>query len=132
VHLSVSATGGPPLAYQWKKDGVALSDGGSISGSASPDLYFAPAAAADTGIYSVTISNPCGSVNSSAASVLVCTPGGDLNGDGAANGDDIQQFVNAVLANSAAASDVCAGDFSLNLNVDADDVDAFVAALLSS
>ena len=132
LHLSVGAAGGPPLSYQWKKDNVALFDGGSISGSASPDLYITPAATGDTGIYSVTISNPCGDANSVPATVLVCTPGGDMNGDASTNGDDIQPFVNAVLANSGAAGDVCAADFSFNNSVDPSDVDAFVAALLPS
>ncbi|HUN81130.1 MAG TPA: immunoglobulin domain-containing protein, partial [Phycisphaerae bacterium] len=127
---SVSATGGPPLTYQWMKNGNPLSDGGTISGSWSTDLYIAPAAAGDSGNYSVTISNPCGDTSSVAVTLLVCTPTGDTNGDGLTNGEDVQSFVNALLSNTNTVSDVCAADFGLNLAVDSGDIAGFVAATL--
>ena len=56
----------------------------------------------------------------------------DMNADGGTDGGDIARFVAAVIANSSAAGDVCAGDFSLNGVVDAPDVGPFVGTLLAN
>jgi hypothetical protein len=69
------ATGSSPLAYQWKKAGVNLRDGGNISGSTNATLTLASVAAADAGDYTVTVSNPAGSVTSTAAALTVVAPG---------------------------------------------------------
>jgi hypothetical protein len=66
--LSVAANGTAPLAYQWSKNGV------SIVGANGTTLTLANATAADAGVYSVSISNPYGSVTSSPATVTVTTP----------------------------------------------------------
>lgn len=59
--FSVAATGSPVLAYQWKKDGVA------IPGATSADLVTAATTATDDGaVFSVTVSNQAGSVEASA------------------------------------------------------------------
>lgn len=61
------------------------------------------------------------------ASVLGCSCLGDMNADGGRNGDDIQAFVNCVLADGACA---CADLDGLN-GVSLDDVPLFVSDLLS-
>ena len=38
VSFSVTATGTAPLSYQWQKDGVDLTDGGSITGATTATL----------------------------------------------------------------------------------------------
>ncbi|WP_158277509.1 pectinesterase family protein [Opitutus sp. ER46] len=65
--LSVTATGTAPLAYQWKKDGTA------ISGATAASYTFDNATAAHAGSYAVTITNSYGSVASNAATVTVTT-----------------------------------------------------------
>ncbi len=65
-------------------------------------------------------------------SVCLGTPDGDMDGNGATNGDDIAPFVTAVLDGSTAAADVCPGDFSGNGIVDPADTADFVTALLSA
>lgn len=57
-------------------------------------------------------------------------PTGDMNGAGGTNGEDVQPFVDALLANSTDPTDVCPGDFSGNLIVDPADVSGMVNALL--
>lgn len=57
----------------------------------------------------------------------VCYCLGDLNGDGAKNGDDIQKFVSCVTSGGACS---CA-DMNQASGVNQDDVDVFVAGLLS-
>ncbi len=56
---------------------------------------------------------------------------GDLDGDGAANGDDVQRFAAAAAVNSTAVSDVCAADFSGNAMIDAEDAPGMVERMLS-
>jgi hypothetical protein len=47
--LTVSASGPPPLVYQWQKNGTNLSNGGNISGSASNTLTIGVTSIADAG-----------------------------------------------------------------------------------
>ncbi|HLP09733.1 MAG TPA: DNA/RNA non-specific endonuclease [Opitutaceae bacterium] len=64
VALSVTAKGTGPLAYQWRKNGVALIDGGLLSGVTTPTLNFAAVGLADRGDYDVVVTNllPDGSI----------------------------------------------------------------------
>ncbi len=82
--FTVGATGGAPLSYQWSGPCGTLSDGPSpcggssavIAGSSTGTLTIANAAAADSGSYSVTVSNPESSTNtSSQQSVLLVYSG---------------------------------------------------------
>jgi hypothetical protein len=64
--LGVSATGSPlPFTYQWNKNGAA------IAGANSPTYSVNPAAQSDGGVYTVTVSNICGSTNSAGATVTI-------------------------------------------------------------
>jgi hypothetical protein len=72
VSLSVSANGTAPLAYQWRKDGSA------ISGATNNIYSLASAATADAGNYSVIITNSAGSVTSSVVALTVSTLNADL------------------------------------------------------
>lgn len=65
--FSVEATGTAPLAYQWRKNGRPLADGGHYSGAATPILAIAGADLADVAQYSCVVSNPYGSATSSQA-----------------------------------------------------------------
>src|ERR1041385_1506645 len=66
--FSVSASGTAPLSYQWRRNGVAL-PGATSLGLALPSVQ-----PADTGEYSVTISNAAGSVTSAVAVLTVLGP----------------------------------------------------------
>jgi hypothetical protein len=63
ARFSVTATGGMPLAYQWKKDGV------DIPGATSDTFSIASVTGADTASYSVVVTNSLGSVTSSNATL---------------------------------------------------------------
>jgi len=63
--FSVSASGTSPLAYQWYKNGI------SISGATNTTYTIAAAASADSGNYTVTISNSVGSITSNTAILSV-------------------------------------------------------------
>ncbi len=70
----VHADGAPPLSYQWRKDGVDLSDGGAISGARASVLWLSPVYGADAGEYSVVVTNSLGAVTSSVAMLGVQDP----------------------------------------------------------
>lgn len=65
VIFSVAASGTGTFAYQWFKDGVAL------PGAMASTLSLAGVAAANEGLYTVTVSNSAGTVTSAAARLTV-------------------------------------------------------------
>jgi len=65
VTFRVEATGSEPLAYQWKKDGA------DIEGANLSYYQILCVAAADTGIYSVVVSDRCGQAESDPAFLTV-------------------------------------------------------------
>jgi hypothetical protein len=67
--FSVGLVGTPPLTYQWMKGGVA------IAGATAASLTFPAAQLTDAGVYSVTITNPVGTVVSSNATLTVTSSG---------------------------------------------------------
>ncbi len=66
----VTATG-TPRDYRWRKNGVDLLDGGSVSGAASDTLTLTGVSPADEGAYSVVVSNVLGSETSNDISLIV-------------------------------------------------------------
>ena len=74
IILVVSATGTPNPSYQWRLNGVALSDGGRFSGAATSNLVISSVQTNDGGSYTVVVSNTLGSVTSASAVVAVQVP----------------------------------------------------------
>lgn len=87
-------------------------------GTWRPDPPWAPVEDNAPLSFNVSACSPCGS--------------GDVNGDGAVNGLDIQPFVDKLLLPSLFDPAACAADMSANLNVGVEDVAPFVQALLGS
>ena len=71
VSFSVVAAGSPPLSYSWQRDGLALTDGGNITGAATSTLTLQGASPADAASYSVIISNAAGLATSADAMLTV-------------------------------------------------------------
>jgi hypothetical protein len=71
VTLIAQGSGLGAVSYQWRKGGVPLSDGGPISGAATPTLTINPVSFADVGSYDVVVTDDCGSVTSNTASLSV-------------------------------------------------------------
>jgi uncharacterized repeat protein (TIGR03803 family) len=65
--FTVSAAGDPPLDYFWQMNGTNLTDGGNLSGSATSTLTIRSSTIANSGTYSVLITNSFGSVTSAVA-----------------------------------------------------------------
>ncbi len=112
--LSVAPGGSLPITYQWKKNGVNVSDEpGHIAGANSPTLVLTAARATDAGNYSCSLSNVCTNNVTSSAVVLSVSPAAcpaDLD-DGSATGtpdggvtiDDLVYFLVAYAAGNTAA-----------------------------
>ncbi|MCX6927195.1 MAG: immunoglobulin domain-containing protein, partial [Verrucomicrobia bacterium] len=65
VTFTVSASGTPPLSYQWQKDTV------NIAGANVSSLTLSSVTATDAGSYRVVVTNTAGSVTSAAATLIV-------------------------------------------------------------
>jgi hypothetical protein len=71
VSFSVTGSGTGPLGYQWQKNTVNLTNGGTISGATTNILNITPAAITDSGNYQVIVTNSSGSVTSSVAPLSI-------------------------------------------------------------
>ncbi len=68
VTFSVTATGTPPLTYQWRKDGV------DVAGAVGSSLSFSSVSEAEAGTYTVVVSTGGGSVVSAGALLTITSP----------------------------------------------------------
>lgn len=71
VQFSATATGAGTLTYQWYYNGLAITDGGNISGASTATLTLTRVVAPDAGSYTVTVSNAGGGTTSNAATLTV-------------------------------------------------------------
>ena len=67
VAFSVTVSGAPPFGYSWLFNGMNLSDGGNISGSASNVLSITSVTTNNAGSYQLVVTNTAGVVTSSVA-----------------------------------------------------------------
>jgi Metallo-peptidase family M12B Reprolysin-like/Immunoglobulin I-set domain/Ig-like domain CHU_C associated len=128
----VAATGAT-LLYRWRKGGVNLNNGGSISGALTDTLTINPVQSGDAGDYDVVVSNACNTLPSSGATLTVGGACGsaDFDCDGDLGTDaDIEAFF-ACLAGACPAPP-CSGSADFNgdgdLGTDAD-IEAFFRVL---
>jgi len=68
LQYSASASGDPPLAYQWRKNSI------PISGATTNTLYFASIAPSDTASYDLVVTNSVGATTSSVVTLTVLGP----------------------------------------------------------
>ena len=73
--LNARAVGSAPLTYQWRTNGVALTDGGNVSGATTPTLVITNTSAINSGDYDLVVANAAGSATSALATVTVVVPG---------------------------------------------------------
>jgi len=69
--FSVTSARLGPYAYQWRRFGVPLADGGHISGATTATVSLNPAQTTDAGMYDVIVSSNCGPDTSRAALLTV-------------------------------------------------------------
>ena len=68
------ANGNPPLSYRWRKDGVNATDGGNRTGTTTDTLTLTGVTGADTGSYTVLVSNTVAGLSSVEAYLQVIVP----------------------------------------------------------
>jgi hypothetical protein len=78
-----TAATGTSLSYQWRRNSVALTNGGHYSGVTTVTLTVNPALAADGGNYDCVITNTCGTATCNVAVLTVDSL--DTDGDGTPN-----------------------------------------------
>ncbi len=71
--FSVMATGTAPLIYQWRKDGIILTNNAHVSGANAATLNISTAQSGDAGAYAVTVLNSA-SVTNSVQAMLTVVP----------------------------------------------------------
>ncbi|MBI5386649.1 MAG: 6-bladed beta-propeller [Verrucomicrobia bacterium] len=69
--FSVAVSGTGPFTYQWRKDGGNLTDGGAVSGAASPTLSLSSVTTNEAGVYSAVVTGPTNTFTSFGADLLV-------------------------------------------------------------
>src|SRR5690348_12958046 len=74
VTLTVTVAGAGPLNFQWRHNGVDLTDDGHYSGTTTSMLSINAAGSADAGPYDCVLSCPCGTVTSSSATLTITQP----------------------------------------------------------
>ncbi len=72
--FTVNAVGASPLSFQWRTNGVPLSNGGNISGATNTTLTISNVQQVDAQDYDVVVSNNLGSSNSVTAHLTVIDP----------------------------------------------------------
>jgi hypothetical protein len=119
VSLSITASGTAPITFQWRKDTIAIDTLGNPS-AANATLTLTNVGPADVASYDCVVTNACGSVTSSPATLSICV--GDFNCDSGVDGDDVIAFFGVWDAGELAA------DVTGDGGVDGDDVIAFFGA----
>jgi hypothetical protein len=69
--FNVNAVGQQPLSYQWRKNGMALTNSASVTGSTNASLVVSNVTPSAAGSYSVVVSNAFGSITSTGAVLAV-------------------------------------------------------------
>jgi hypothetical protein len=63
---------GAGLSYQWRHDGLPLTDGAGVSGASTPHLMLSGLGTMDVGTYDCIVGNVCGGTASNGAVLTVC------------------------------------------------------------
>ena len=83
--ISVTVTGTPPISYVWQKNGASLANGGVYAGVLTNSLTLSNVTTANSGNYTVAITNSTGAITSSVADVSIVLPpsvSASVNGPG--------------------------------------------------
>lgn len=127
--FSISVQNPGAYTYEWRRDGVPLSNGGTISGADTPTLTISAAAAADEGAYNCVVTSALGCVTASASGVLTVNAAPDdcpedLDGDGVVGLSDLS----ILLTNFGLPGGPADGDITGDGVIDLADLSALLTA----
>ena len=107
VTFAITATGGTPLFYHWQTNGVNLTNGGQFSGVTTNTLTITNVQPANSGTYTIVVTNSFGSVSTNALLTVLTSPrfiipapnsnGTVLSGSGGTNGGTYYALVSSNL-----------------------------------
>jgi len=135
VRFEITATTPfPPLTYQWRRNGLAISNGyggasvggGDIDGATVDELRIDDVRWTDAGLYDCIITSGCGSVTTASAVLTYsggCRP--DINNSGTLTVQDIFDFLALYFAGNAR------GDFNISGVISVQDIFDFLAVYFS-
>jgi hypothetical protein len=98
LNSSASPGGTSTVTYQWRRNGVDVSNGGRISGATSATLTITAARPEDSDVYSVTATGCSTTATSTIALVVPNTCPADFNLSGGLEVQDIFDFLNGWFA----------------------------------
>ncbi|MFN0137045.1 MAG: immunoglobulin domain-containing protein [Phycisphaerae bacterium] len=133
AEFAAVAWGSDPMTFQWRRNGLPLTDGttpsGSVSsGANSATLRITSVGPADVAAYDVVATNPCGDVTSATAHLTVTRAecAGDLDGNGVVELPDLAILLTQFGCNTAEAG--CSADIDVDGSVGLSDLAVLLAA----
>ena len=111
VTFSVSASGTPPLSFQWKKDGI------DIAGATADNFTIASAQKDDEGVYTCEVRNDFSHVVSSAARLVIETPAPEISENIASLDHQLKQKPPLAIRNLFLAAPDGQGQYAHNGNI---------------
>ena len=140
ISFAISASGTPPFTYQWSRNGTPIDPQANAS-AATATLTIPSVQVGDSGSYSCTITNACGSATSNAATLAVTQccgrsdvagPGQSVGPDGELTADDIIVFLNWFFAGDSRADVAGPGQSTIpDGEFTADDIIVFLNAFFA-
>ncbi|MBX3380383.1 MAG: hypothetical protein KF805_09815 [Phycisphaeraceae bacterium] len=127
------------VTFQWRHDGVPISEGvggasaggGTVQGATSATLHIYGVQPSDAGAYDVVATSACGTQLSDSGTLKVRMISPDINADGLVDDADFALFVvqyDTMICNDPAMPDGCSADFNGDGFVDDQDFVLFVPA----
>ncbi|MBL0927246.1 MAG: immunoglobulin domain-containing protein [Phycisphaerales bacterium] len=133
VTLTAAATGKPPLAYQWRRNGAPLAESSRLIGTQSESLTIAAAGPPDSGVYDVVVTSAaggCAPATSPGATLAVAPTScpADVDNNGAVGANDLSIVLSAFGTSYGQPGFVPRADIDGNGAVGANDLSVLLSA----
>ncbi|MBI4580185.1 MAG: immunoglobulin domain-containing protein [Planctomycetes bacterium] len=124
--FTVAASGEGTLSYQWRKDGVNLTDDARITGTTTATVSIVGFVGADVGDYGCVVTGGCGTTTSGSAALTVLLPPhvpGDTDDDDDVDMEDFGVIQACLTGPDEPQTDAACSRAKLDLDEDVDEAD---------